>query len=296
MSLCPKCGATLRPQVQFCSVCGERLGGSAQPALSSGNVPGATILMSGSPAMPVTAVFLTVSDGQRIPAQSGMTIGRDPNDNLLCIADGRMSRRHAMLKEQSGQWFLADLNSANGTFVNGRPITTPTLLSPGDQIQMGDTTLSLQIPGQQPQVWGNSPFVPMPTPAIPGVPDVSVPHGGWKNWQKAPLAEGRVEHIDRHTMKRDDLMQRGCMSVILGLIAAPLAFLPFMQGSDLNVLNIRVVDAHSHKMVDVKVMGDLHGVISQGDTIAVWGNSQKGLFVMQRAYNYTTGHEIAVRK
>jgi hypothetical protein len=294
MSLCPKCGATLRSQAQFCSVCGERLGGSAQPALSSGNAPGATILMPGPPALPVTAVFLTVSDGQRIPAQSGMTIGRDPNDNVLCIADGRMSRRHAMLQEKNGQWFLADLNSANGTFVNNRPITAPTLLNPGDQIQMGDTTLSLQIPGQQqPQVWGNP---PMPGPVIPGVPDVFVPYGGWKNWQKAPLAEGRVEHIDRHTMKRDDLMQRGCMAVILGLIAAPLAFLPFMQGSDLNVLNIRVADAHDHKMVDVKVMGDLYGVISQGDTIAVWGNAQKGLFVMQRAYNYTTGHEIAVRK
>jgi CBS-domain-containing membrane protein len=69
-----------------------------------------------------------------------------------------------------------------------------------------------------------------------------------------------------------------------------------MQGSDLNVLNIRVADAHTHKMVDVKVMGDLHGIISQGDTIAVWGNIQKGLLVMQRAHNYTTGHDIAVRK
>lgn len=295
MSLCPKCGATLRPQAQFCSVCGEPLTGSSQQVLPSGSAPGATILMPGPPIMPAKAVFLTASDGQRIPAQSGMTIGRDPNDNLLCIADGRMSRRHAMLQENNGQWFLTDLNSANGTFVNGRPITTPTLLNPGDQIQMGDTTLSLQIPGQQqPQTWGNSPFVP--GPVIPGVPDVAVPYGGWRNWQKTPLAEGRVEHVDRHTMKRDDLMQRGCMSVILGLIAAPLAFLPFMQGSDLNVLNIRVADAHDHKMVDVKVMGDLYGVISQGDTIAVWGNAQKGLFVMQRAYNYTTGHEIAVRK
>jgi hypothetical protein len=236
---------------------------------------------------------------QQIPLHSSVTIGRDPHDNAVYIADGRISRKHALLEERQGQWILTDLQSANGTYVNGRVITNPTPIQPGDLIQVGDTSLRLETAGQlpPPQVWG-PPSFPPPAPAFAPVvtPGVLPPPGGWRSWQKAPLAEGRVEHIDRHTMKRDDLMQRGCMAIILGFIALPLAFIPMMQGSDLNVLNIRIADAHTPNMVDVKVMGDLYGVISQGDIIAVWGRPQKGLFVMQRAYNYTTGHEIAVKK
>lgn len=297
MSLCSKCGATIRPQAKFCGVCGERVVRLAASALSPGNTPGATILMPASPPMPGTAVYLTTSDGQRIPAQGHLTVGRDPYDNTVHIDDGRMSRKHALLEEQHGQWILTDLQSANGTYVNGQLVSAPTPIRTGDQIQMGDTILSLQAPGQiQSSGWGSPSSAPALVPTFFGTPEVPVPNGGWRNWQKSPLAEGRVEHVDRHTMKRDDLMQRGCLAVFLGIIAAPLAFLPFMQGSDLNVLNIRVADAHSPQMVDVKVMGDLYGVISQGDIIAVWGRPQKGLFIMQRAYNYTTGHEIAVRK
>lgn len=295
MSLCPKCGATLRPQTKFCSVCGEKITQSGMPALLSPNkASNATILMAGPPSALTPNVYLTTSDGQNIPVQASMTIGREPT-NTVYIADGQMSRNHARLDQQAGQWILTDMGSANGTFVNGKAITGPTPIQPGVQIQMGNTILNLQAPGAaQPSPWQPAPVIPELRPV--GVPMVHPPYGGWTPWTKAPLTEGRVEHIERHTMKRDDLMQRGCMAVFLGLIAAPLALLPFMQGSDLNVLNIRVADAHTHKMVDVKVMGDLYGIISQGDTIAVWGNVQKGLLVMQRAHNYTTGHDIAVKK
>jgi pSer/pThr/pTyr-binding forkhead associated (FHA) protein len=297
MSLCPTCGATIRPQAQFCSICGAKVTG-AVPALTVGNASAATILMPDSPQVnSATGATLITSNGQRIPVQAGTSIGREPHQNGVHIPDGRISRRHALLEEKLGQWLLTDLNSANGTYVNGRRITSPTPIQPGDQIQIGDTAFTLEISGRQSPGWGVHSFPSPPAPApIPGIPNVPVPYGGWKSWQKPPLAEGRVEHIDRHTMKRDDLMQRGCVAVFLGLIAAPLAFLPFMQGSDLNVLNIRIADAHTPHMVDVKVMGDLYGVVSQGDIIAVWGQTQKGLFVMQRAYNYTTGHEITVKK
>lgn len=283
MSLCPKCGAILRPQTKFCSVCGEKITQSGMLALlPPNNVSSATILMSGPPSALTPNVYLTTSDGQNIPVQVSMTIGRDPS-NTVHIADGQMSRNHARLDQQAGQWILMDLGSANGTFVNGKAINKPISIRQGDQIQMGNTIFNLQGTGAQPASW-------QPAPAV------AAPYEGWTNWKKKPLTEGRVEHIERHTMKREDLVQRGCMAVFLGLIAAPLALLPFMQGSDLNVLNIRVADAHTHKMVDVKVMGDLYGNISQGDTIAVWGTVQKGLFVMQRAHNYTTGHDIAVKK
>jgi hypothetical protein len=296
---CPACNTMVQPQTKFCTTCGSKVGGSvSMQAITPANAPGATILMSGPSPVPVTAVYLTISDGRQLPVQSVTSIGRDPHDNAIHINDGRMSRKHAQLEEQQGHWLLTDLGSSNGTLVNGRAITAPTPIRPGDQIQMGDTMLSLHIAGQSPAPagWGMVPFTPAPMPMPAGTPEVIVPPGGWQSWPKPPHVEGRVEHIDRHTEKRDDLMQRGCVAIFLGMIAAPLAFLPFMQGSDLNVLDIRVVDAHSSRVVDVKVIGDLKGTISQGDIIAVWGKTQNGLYVLQRAYNYTTGHSIAVRK
>ncbi len=53
------------------------------------------------------------------------------------LADSRVSRRHAEVQLDGGRWVLRDLNSSNGTFVNGHRINRPTVLSEGDQVQIG---------------------------------------------------------------------------------------------------------------------------------------------------------------
>jgi serine/threonine protein kinase len=69
---------------------------------------------------------------------SGLIIGRDPNDADLVVDHLLVSRRHAQIAvHQDGRLFLLDLQSRNGTFVNGRRLTAPVFLSPNDKIELG---------------------------------------------------------------------------------------------------------------------------------------------------------------
>lgn len=67
-----------------------------------------------------------------------MLLGRDANADVV-VVDRRSSRRHALIEPYEDGHSIRDLESANGTTVNGHPITTPVLLTPGDVIQIGDT-------------------------------------------------------------------------------------------------------------------------------------------------------------
>ena len=64
----------------------------------------------------------------------------------IALPDRNVSRRHALIwREVDGTW-IADLGSANGTVVNGRPITAPVALGAGDSILLGTTQLTY-LPG-----------------------------------------------------------------------------------------------------------------------------------------------------
>ena len=52
--------------------------------------------------------------------------------------------RHARLFPQGSRWFLEDLNSTNGTFVNGERLTRATPIEPGDDFRVGGTTMQLR--------------------------------------------------------------------------------------------------------------------------------------------------------
>lgn len=70
-----------------------------------------------------------------------LAIGRDASCDLV-LADPACSRRHALVRQGSdGNWIVSDLGSANGTFVNGRPVRETPLLV-GDKIQVGNTAVS----------------------------------------------------------------------------------------------------------------------------------------------------------
>lgn len=69
--------------------------------------------------------------------QNCWIIGRDRKIGLS-IQDKRLSRRHAMIRyvQQRG-FYLSDLNSTNGTYLNGEPVRRPILLKEGDRIRLG---------------------------------------------------------------------------------------------------------------------------------------------------------------
>ena len=72
------------------------------------------------------------------PAEPSI-IGRT-SDQIQLTDDGA-SRRHAELRFENGSWMLSDLNSSNGTYVNGQRIVAPTELKHGDQIRVGSSVL-----------------------------------------------------------------------------------------------------------------------------------------------------------
>ena len=56
------------------------------------------------------------------------------------LGDLSVSRRHALLRFRDGRWILQDLESTNGTRVNGEPVGR-CQLRPGDALQVGDVRL-----------------------------------------------------------------------------------------------------------------------------------------------------------
>ncbi|MFC1705360.1 adenylate/guanylate cyclase domain-containing protein [Planctomycetota bacterium] len=68
-----------------------------------------------------------------------ITIGRAP-DNVLCVDDPSLSRRHCELRVTSGAWWLHDKGSFNGTFLNDLTCDNH-LMVPGDRIQLGTTVI-----------------------------------------------------------------------------------------------------------------------------------------------------------
>ncbi|MEM1304802.1 MAG: FHA domain-containing protein, partial [Planctomycetota bacterium] len=71
--------------------------------------------------------------------ESTISIGR-VGDNAIRLHDTEVSREHAVLERRGDHFFLRDLNSSNGTYVNGKPVRECELFS-GDQLQLGRTML-----------------------------------------------------------------------------------------------------------------------------------------------------------
>lgn len=88
-------------------------------------------------------LILTVLQGPdkgkrfELPDTEPQQIGR--SSESLPLTDTTISRRHAELTPDDGKWFINDLDSSNGTYVNGIRIGGPTLLKQGDQIRTGST-------------------------------------------------------------------------------------------------------------------------------------------------------------
>ncbi|NLF76175.1 MAG: FHA domain-containing protein [Chloroflexi bacterium] len=64
-----------------------------------------------------------------------VTIGRSP-DNQIAIPERHVSRQHAVISFRDGIFMISDLGSANGTFVNDKPLSDPFPLAHGDVIRL----------------------------------------------------------------------------------------------------------------------------------------------------------------
>ncbi|MGH9908991.1 MAG: sigma 54-interacting transcriptional regulator, partial [Pyrinomonadaceae bacterium] len=69
--------------------------------------------------------------------QNDVVIGRETAANL-CIADASVSRRHSRIERENQEFFISDLDSLNGTFVNDVPVRRRALQH-GDRVRIGDS-------------------------------------------------------------------------------------------------------------------------------------------------------------
>ncbi len=76
--------------------------------------------------------------------EPAVSIGRTP-DNLLSVADQRVSRHHARIEQRTDGLWIVDLDSTNGTFVNGQRLTEPHKLAEGDEITIGDSLFNFSF-------------------------------------------------------------------------------------------------------------------------------------------------------
>lgn len=105
--------------------------------------------------------------------QAVIGIGRSKSSDIR-IDEPLISRHHARLTRVGGDYVLEDLNSTNGTFVNGRRISVPTPIQPGDVVRLGDNVvMDVQASGghdwaydAQPAASGAALYPPPPPPPV----------------------------------------------------------------------------------------------------------------------------------
>src|SRR5262245_8369147 len=71
-----------------------------------------------------------------------VTIGRVQGNDII-LPKGNVSKRHSRIVFKDGKFIIVDLKSTNGTYVNGRKITSPLVIKGTDKVYIGDFILSV---------------------------------------------------------------------------------------------------------------------------------------------------------
>jgi hypothetical protein len=82
--------------------------------------------------------------GPKYPLYVETTIGR-AGSNVVVLDDAFASNAHARISRAGSQWWLEDLNSRNGTMLNEALLESPAVVTSGDIITVGRTTLELEL-------------------------------------------------------------------------------------------------------------------------------------------------------
>ena len=97
--------------------------------------------------MPEIILSIEIEQGKesvRHFTQPEIIIGRDPKCDLSMM-DEALSAHHARLAYHHGQWWLEDLNSTNGTFLNREKLTIPAVVIAGDNFKCGNTIFNIRL-------------------------------------------------------------------------------------------------------------------------------------------------------
>ena len=105
-----------------------------------------------------------------------IVIGRQPGCQIA-INNNKISRQHTRISNAGGQWFAEDMNSANGTYINGQRISGQFPVRNGDKISLGTLDFSFNAGGDLaqtiidvPQMQQSPQFPPTPQPQYQQAP------------------------------------------------------------------------------------------------------------------------------
>lgn len=152
------------------------------------------------------------------------TVGRHPESDVVLTCPSS-SGRHAVIKAADGGYYVNDLDSSNGTRVNGAEIEEA-LLKDGDRVGFGDVQ-AVFYAGNPPAVLEEKPLVtPRFSPSLPAPaessppPSVTVGAGGGGR----PLSPVRRAYAKSSPSSYPDTSEGGCMSAIIVTALFVIAF------------------------------------------------------------------------
>jgi Protein of unknown function (DUF3662)/FHA domain len=88
--------------------------------------------------------LLVVGGKRMVVGPAGATVGRSRKCDIV-VDDPNVSREHAEVRPRGGSWVLRDLGSTNGSSINGRRTDGAEVLKPGDEIELGTSTMTFEL-------------------------------------------------------------------------------------------------------------------------------------------------------
>ena len=151
---CPECGFDNADGANFCSRCGANLSAAREKAAPAEPATATYRIDETGELVPVDVEDVVADEGAALVIRAGggrvgesfplnadrMTIGRRPDSDIF-LDDVTVSRDHALLVRRSGDYYLDDLGSLNGTYVNRHRIESHRL-EDGDELQVGKFKLT----------------------------------------------------------------------------------------------------------------------------------------------------------
>jgi len=104
--------------------------------------------LAASQAIPIRLTFQEDEEPKEFRlTKTEIILGREPGCDCL-LNDKTVSNRHASLSFHHQQWWLEDLGSTNGTLLNQEPVSSPTVVTTGDQITCGKISVTINLENQ----------------------------------------------------------------------------------------------------------------------------------------------------
>ena len=97
----------------------------------------------GKPPRTVVVLDTKGAKGQTFRLDGNLRVGRSEGCEIR-VDDNYVSAFHARIFNREGAWYVEDLGSTNGTYINQRRVTSPILARAGDRIRMGKSVLELR--------------------------------------------------------------------------------------------------------------------------------------------------------